>query len=200
MKTKSKTVCIFCGARTGNSDIIVESTKLLSKTFAIDGYDLVYGGGQQGLMAIVVEQFLQEKRMIYGERPKNLIRNIEDYQNCTELISVDTLQERKSQMINMSDIFICLPGCIGTLDELLEVVVMNKMKYTNKPIGILNIEGFYNGWLIQIEKMIQFGFISKNILKCFYISKDPLELLKVKFSITSIPYLIFINKRYFIYQ
>ena len=122
MKTKSKTACIFCGARTGNSDIIVESTKLLSKTLAINGFDLVYGGGQQGLMAVVEEQFLQEKRM------KNLIRNIEDYQNCTELISVETLQERKSQMINMSDIFICLPGGIGKLDELIEVVIMNKMK------------------------------------------------------------------------
>ncbi|WP_339659729.1 LOG family protein [Croceibacter atlanticus] len=128
MKTKSKTACIFCGARTGNSDIIVESTKLLSKTLAINGFDLFYGGGQQGLMAVVEEQFLQEKRMIYGIRLKNLIRNIEDYQNCTELISVETLQERKSQMINMSDIFICLPGGIGKLDELIEVVIMNKMK------------------------------------------------------------------------
>jgi len=129
-------------------------------------------------MAIVVEEFLQEKRMIYGIRPKNLIRNIENYQNCTELISVETIQERKSQMINMSDIFICLPGDIGTLDELLEIIIMNKMKYTDKPIGILNIEGFYDGWLTQLEKMIQFGFVSKYIFKSFYISKDPLELLK----------------------
>lgn len=129
-------------------------------------------------MAIVVEEFLQEKRMIYGIRPKNLIRNIENYQNCTELISVETQQERKSQMINMSDIFICLPGGIGTLDELLEIIIMNKMKYTDKPIGILNIEGFYDGWLTQLEKMIQFGFVSKYIFKSFYISKDPLELLK----------------------
>ena len=156
----------------------MKSTKLLSKTLAIDSFDLVYGGGQQGLMAIVVEQFLQEKRMIYGIRPKNLIRNIEDYQNCTELISVETLQERKSQMIKISDIFICLPGGIGSLDELLEIIIMNKMKYTDKPIGILNIEGFYNGWLTQLEKMIQLGFINKSIFKCFYISKDPLELLK----------------------
>lgn len=81
-------------------------------------------------------------------------------------------------MINMSDIFICLPGGIGTLDELLEIIIMNKMKYTDKPIGILNIEGFYDGWLTQLEKMIQFGFVSKYIFKSFYISKDPLELLK----------------------
>ena len=112
----NKTVCIFCGANSGSTPLIIEAAKELCDLLIQNKCDLVYGGSATGLMGIIADQFLNGGRKVIGIRPEKLITDEASHQGLTDLIVTDTMQVRKSKMIELSDVFIALPGGTGTLD------------------------------------------------------------------------------------
>ena len=140
----SKKVCIFCGARTGNSPEIIKKTKELVALLTAQEYDLVYGGGSSGLMGLIADEFLAHGREVIGVRPTILLAEEITYQGVTRMIETEDMFIRKQKMVEISDIFIALPGGVGTLDEIIEVFTLNKVKHIQKPCGVFNINGFYD--------------------------------------------------------
>lgn len=172
----SRTVCIFCGAHVGNSAAVVTEAQALSSLLAGKGYDLVYGGGNNGLMGIVADAFLAAGRQVVGIRPQKLIRDESAHLGIHELMVVKDMHERKLKMIEAADIFIALPGGAGTLDELIEVYTQTKIGFVQKTCAILNTEGFYNDLLRFMDKMVDYGFLRAEDLALLLVADTPADL------------------------
>jgi len=158
----TKRVCIFCGARTGNSAEIIEKTKELVAILASKNYDLVYGGGNSGLMGIIADEFLKLNREVIGVRPDILLAEEISHQKITEMISTKDMFDRKKKMVELSDIFIALPGGVGTLDEIIEVFTLNKINSIDKKCGIYNINNFYKGLDDLLSTMVKFNYLDED--------------------------------------
>lgn len=176
--TPSRTVCIFCGAHTGNSQQIVDQAREMSMLLAVQGYDLVYGGGNSGLMGIIANAFLEAERKVIGIRPEKLIKDEFAHPGIHELIVVKDMHERKLKMIEAADIFIALPGGAGTLDELIEVFTQTKIGFVQKTCAILNTNGFYNDLLRQLDKMVDFAFLRAEDLALLIVEDTPEALME----------------------
>ena len=157
----SKKVCIFCGARTGNSSQIVEETKKLVKLLAEEDYDLVYGGGNGGLMGLIADEFLKHGREVIGIRPSILLSEENSHDGLTEMISTEDMFERKKNMVNVSDSFIALPGGVGTLDEILDVMTLNKIDAIHKPMALFDINGFYTKLTELLDTFVEYGYLDE---------------------------------------
>ena len=157
----SKKVCIFCGARTGNSSQIVEETKKLVKLLAEQDYDLVYGGGNGGLMGLIADEFLKHGREVIGIRPSILLSEENSHDGLTEMISTEDMFERKKNMVNVSDSFIALPGGVGTLDEILDVMTLNKIDAIHKPMALFDINGFYTKLTELLDTFVEYGYLDE---------------------------------------
>lgn len=176
-------VCIFCGANSGNSNKVINQTILLCDLLIRSGYNLVYGGGGMGLMGIIAERFLENGAKVIGVRPSLLIKNEETHTDVTELIVVETMQERKAKLIELSDLFIALPGGVGTLDEIIETFTLLKIGFTTKQSGILNTDGFYDNLVFQLKKMSKWGFLQEADRTKLQVAEDPrrlIELMNIK--------------------
>ncbi len=162
-----KTVCIFCGANTGNSEVILAQTKALIQNLIAMDFNLVYGGGKSGLMGLIADQFLTSGKKVIGIRPAKLIKDEDVHSDLTELKVVTDMFERKSQMMERADFFIALPGGVGTLDEILDVYTNTKIGFADKFCALLDVEGFYKGLNDQLSTMVEKSFLSltdKNLL------------------------------------
>lgn len=157
----SKKVCIFCGARTGNSPEIVAKTKELVKLLADHDYDLVYGGGNGGLMGLIADEFLAHGREVLGIRPSILLSEENSHGGITEMISTEDMFERKKNMVNVSDSFIALPGGVGTLDEILDVMTLNKINAIHKPMALFDINGFYSNLTELLNTFVEYGYLDE---------------------------------------
>lgn len=157
----SKKVCIFCGARTGNSEEIVAKTKDLVKLLADQDYDLVYGGGNGGLMGLIADEFLKHGREVIGIRPSILLSEENSHDGLTEMISTEDMFERKKNMVEVSDSFIALPGGVGTLDEILDVMTLNKIDAINKPMALYDINGFYTKLTELLDTFVEYGYLDE---------------------------------------
>jgi len=157
--SKNKTICIFCGANSGNSESIIRETKSLTQALIKMDFDLVYGGGKSGLMGLIANQFLASNKKVIGIRPSKLIEDEDAHTNLTELIVVKDMFERKAEMMNRADFFIALPGGVGTLDEIMDVYTNVKIGFSDKFCALLNIEGFYQGLTDQLATMVEKSFL-----------------------------------------
>lgn len=157
----SKKVCIFCGARTGNSLEIIEKTKELVKLLASHDYDLVYGGGNGGLMGLIADEFLANGRKVIGIRPSILLSEENSHGGLTEMISTVDMFERKKNMVEVSDSFIALPGGVGTLDEILDVMTLNKINAIHKPMALFDINGFYTKLTELLDTFVEYGYLDE---------------------------------------
>jgi uncharacterized protein (TIGR00730 family) len=157
-----KYVAIFCGANTGTSTIIVEETLKLCKLLVDHDYHLVYGGGKTGLMGIIADYFLMADREVIGVRPQRLITNEAAHTQISEMIIVEDMHSRKSKIVELSDLFIALPGGIGTLDEIIEVFTLRKIGYIDQPCAILNIDGYYSYLEEMLSRMVQFEYLNSS--------------------------------------
>ena len=174
----TKRVCIFCGAKTGNSIEIVNQVKLLCDLLIDAEFDLVYGGGKTGLMGIIANRFLEKERKVIGIRPKKLIQDEDGHMGLTELIIVDSMSERKVKMVELGDIFIALAGGIGTLDEIIETFTLYKIGFINKLSAILNTSNFYAGLEQLLNNMVDKNFLRKEEKSKLVIASDPRELVR----------------------
>lgn len=156
----SLNVCIFCGANSGNSALIINQARELCQLLVSKEFNLVYGGGNKGLMGLVANEFLLAGREVIGVRPEKLIKDENVHDGLTELIVVEDMQQRKKKMVELSDVFIALPGGVGTLDEIIETYTLLKIGFINKPSGILNTANYYNGLMTLLDTMASSEFLT----------------------------------------
>jgi uncharacterized protein (TIGR00730 family) len=177
-----KKICVFCGSNSGKNPIYADFAKKLGEYMVQNSISLVYGGGGYGLMGAISTTMMEMGGQVTGIIPE-LINEHVVHNNISELIVVKTMHERKSLMYSMSDAFICLPGGIGSLEELFEVFTWLQLGYHSKPVLIFNINGFYDNLLKQLEVMVEEGFLSESHLANLIVKDNLDNLLEEIFSI-----------------
>ncbi len=151
-------VCVFCGSREGRRPAYRAAAEALGRGIALNGWTLVYGGGDIGLMGLVARAALAAKGPVVGVIPKRLMEREVGKRDLTELHITETMFERKARLIVGSDAFIALPGGLGTLDELLEVVTLRQLGYHAGPLLLVDTEGFWSRYVALVDQVIDDGF------------------------------------------
>ena len=152
-------VCVYCGSKPGNLPAFAESAKMVGRWIGQHGGQLVYGGGRNGLMGIVANATLAAGGRVVGVIPKALVEKEWAHTECTELHVVETMHERKQMMAQRADVFLTLPGGIGTFEEFFEVWTWRQLGYHNKPIGLLNLNGYYDPLLTFLNPVVSHEFM-----------------------------------------
>ena len=172
-----KNISIFCGAHEGKNPKYAESAKIISEVIAKRDINVVFGGGNVGLMKIISDTALDNGVEVLGISLKSLHALELANPRLNQIVVTDTLLDRKDEFMSRSDAFIVLPGGVGSLDELAEIMASNQLGIINKPVGILNTEGYYDHLLKWFDKAVEEGFISSANLKELLVSDNPEELV-----------------------
>ncbi len=175
--TPSFSLCVYCGSRPGLDPQFAEMARTVGQWIGRHGGQLVYGGGKAGLMGIVAEAALQAGGRVVGIIPKALVEKEWALHDCTELHIVDTMHDRKRMMAERADAFVALPGGIGTFEELFEVWTWRQLGYHDKPVGILNSGGYYDGLLAFLAATVQQQFLSDWQMSLIQTGNEPVALL-----------------------
>ncbi|KRD12648.1 LOG family protein YvdD [Flavobacterium sp. Root901] len=173
-----KKITVFCGSSFGSEEIYKEQAELLGKTLAKQNIGLVYGGANVGLMGAVADGALSENGTVIGVLP-NFLRSKEiAHKGLTELILVESMHERKTKMSDLCDGVIALPGGFGTLEELFEMLTWAQLGLHKKPIGILNINGFYDALIELLKVMVEKGLLKDANKEMLLVSNNIEDLLE----------------------
>jgi uncharacterized protein (TIGR00730 family) len=154
-----KALCVFCGSSNGRQLLYAGRAKKLAEYLLAEKITLVYGGANVGLMGILADTMLSGGGTVIGVMPKSLVEREVAHTGLTEMHIVAGMQERKALMADLSDAFVALPGAFGTLDELFEVLTWNQLGIINKPIGLLNIDGFFDLLLQMLDHAVAEKFL-----------------------------------------
>jgi len=154
-------LCVFCGSRTGRSEVFAHAAAELARTLAERQIGIVYGGGHVGLMGVLADAALAAGGRVVGVIPQALADREVAHHGLTELYVVNSMHERKALMADLSDAFVALPGGYGTLDELCEIVTWAQLGIHDRPIGLLNAEGYFEDLLALFDRAVKEGFISE---------------------------------------
>jgi uncharacterized protein (TIGR00730 family) len=174
-----KRLAVYCGSAAGADPAFPECARATAKAMVEHGVELVYGGGRLGLMGLVADSVLELGGKVYGVIPQLLVKLEVAHTGLTELHRVDTMGERKAVMSELSDGFLCLPGGIGTLDELFEAWSENALGFHKKPFCLLNVEGFWDGLIAFMDQATQSGFLSAQRRRQLLVAATPDEALKL---------------------
>jgi len=174
-----KRLAVYCGSAPGADPAFPECARATAKAMVEHGVELVYGGGRLGLMGLVADRVLELGGKVYGVIPQLLVKLEVAHTGLTELHRVDTMGERKAVMSELSDGFLCLPGGIGTLDELFEAWSENALGFHKKPFCLLNVEGFWDGLIAFMDQATQSGFLSAQRRRQLLVAATPDEALKL---------------------
>lgn len=172
-----KSICVYCGSRMGNSEEHTDAALTLAREMVNDNIALVYGGARIGLMGVLADEVLRLGGEVTGIIPKNLMEKEVGHDGLSRLYIVKDMYERKAMMADLADGFIALPGGIGTLDELFETLAHSGLGLHKKPIGILNVNGFYDNLLSLIERLIEQGFAESRQTKLLLSAPAPRPLI-----------------------
>lgn len=154
-----KSIVVYCGSSPGTNPIYREAAQELGEKFAEKEIRLIYGGGNVGLMGAVADAVLSNGGQVTGVIPNFLAALEVAHNTLTELHFVETMHERKFKMVQLAKAVIALPGGYGTFDELFEILAWRQLKLYDGPIGVLNINGFYDLVLQQLDRMVEDGFL-----------------------------------------
>lgn len=154
-----KRLAVYCGSATPADPVYIECARMVGRELAQRGIGLVYGGGRLGLMGAVADACLEAGGEVIGVIPEALVGSEVAHRGCTELHVVPGMHERKRMFTDLSDGFITIPGGVGTMDELWEAISWSQLGYHDKPVGLLNVAGFYNQLIAFNRHMIEVGFI-----------------------------------------
>ena len=173
----SFSLCVYCGSRPGNNPKFAEVAHQVGQWIGQHGGQLVYGGGNNGLMGTVAQSTLEAGGRVMGIIPTSLVEREFAKRNCTELHVVDNMHQRKAMMAEHADAFLALPGGIGTFEELFEVWTWRQLGYHNKPIGLLNVDGYYDGLLDFMASTVQAQFVGSWQMDLIQASNEASTLL-----------------------
>ena len=153
-------ICVYCGSRPGTEPAFAEAARQVGLWIAQNKGQLVYGGGHNGLMGMMADACLQAGGRVVGVIPKALVEKEWAHSGCSELHVVENMHERKSLMAERADAFLAMPGGIGTFEEFFEVWTWRQLGYHDKPVGLLNIKGYYDNLLAFLSTSVQQGFMN----------------------------------------
>lgn len=156
---KLKAVCVYCGSNFNGDEQLRSAIKQLAETLVKQGIRLVYGGGSVGVMGVLANDILELGGAVTGVIPQFLMDKEVGHKGGTEMIVTENMHQRKQKMADLSDGFVILPGGFGTLEEFFEVLTWLQLGLHNKPIGVLNVNGFYDPLFAQMEMMVQSKFL-----------------------------------------
>ena len=178
----TKSICVYCGANAGVSPIYAEAARALGRAMVARNLSLVYGGGNVGLMGIIADEVLRVGGEVSGVIPTALVEREVGHTGLTRQFIVKDMHERKAMMASLSDGFIAMPGGMGTLEELFEMLTWSQLGIHAKPVGLLNVDGFYDGLIGFIDHARAQGFIRPHHAALMMSATEPdalLGLLKV---------------------
>uniref|UniRef100_A0A0D9XKP2 Cytokinin riboside 5'-monophosphate phosphoribohydrolase n=1 Tax=Leersia perrieri TaxID=77586 RepID=A0A0D9XKP2_9ORYZ len=177
-QSRFKRICVFCGSSQGKKKSYHDAAIELGNELVARSIDLVYGGGSIGLMGLVSQAVFDGGRHVIGVIPKTLMTPEISGETVGEVRAVADMHQRKAEMARQSDAFIALPGGYGTLEELLEVITWAQLGIHHKPVGLLNVDGYYNSLLTFIDKAVEEGFINTSARRIIVMAPTAEELME----------------------
>ena len=171
-------VCVYGASSTRIDQVYIDEGEKLGLGIAARGWGMVFGAGANGLMGAAARGVTRGGGDLIGVVP-TFFQNVDGelYDKCTDLVYTETMRRRKQTMEDISDAFIITPGGVGTMDEFFEIFTLRHLKQHDKPIAILNTEGFYDDLLALLKEMVDTKFLVGSTLDCLLVSSDPEELL-----------------------
>lgn len=170
-------LCVYCGSSAGSRPVYAEAASDLGQALAARGIGVVFGGGSVGMMGLVADAALEAGGEAVGVIPHGLAAREVGHPGLTVLHKVDTMHERKALMADLSDGFVALPGGLGTLEELMEVWTWAQLGIHRKPVGLLNVEGYFDGLLAFIDHAVAEGFVRETHRAMLLVGDTPEVLL-----------------------
>jgi len=174
-----KSVVVYCGSSNHVSPVYENAARELGRLIAAKSLRLIYGGGSTGLMGIVADSAIENGGLVTGVIPKSMTSKEVAHYGLTKLHIVENMHERKAMMLDMADAIITLPGGIGTLEEWSEAVSWLNLSYHAKPCGIINVNGFYDPLIMQLEKMRDEGFLREAWYRNVLVADHPARMLEM---------------------
>ena len=171
-------ICVFCGSSSGLSRTYADAAVALGRCLAERGIDLVYGGASVGLMGVLADAVLASRGEVVGVIPKALAEKEVSHRRLTELHVVGSMHERKALMADLSDAFIALPGGFGTVEELCEIITWGQLGFHRKPIGLLNVDGYFDSLLAFFDRAVRDQFVHSTHRGLVIDSTSPAEILE----------------------
>ena len=173
-----KKIVVFCGSSLGFSPIYKEAAVTLGNYFVENKISLVYGGGKIGMMGMLADTILAQNGEVIGVIPKLLEKEEVVHAGVEEMIVCKKMSERKVIMSKLVDGYITLPGGFGTLDELFEALTLGQLQIEQKPIGLLNVNGFFDAVLLQLDKMVEEGYLKPAGRNLLLVANSVKELMQ----------------------
>ena len=170
-------LCVYCGSRPGSEPAYAETARAVGAWIGHHGGQLVYGGGHNGLMGVLADSAAGAGARVVGIIPRSMVEREWARTACDELIVVDTMHERKRLMMERADAFLALPGGIGTFEEFFEAWAWRQLQFHDKPVGLLNLNGYYDRLLEFMTDTVQEGFVSDWQMDLIRVGADPESLL-----------------------
>lgn len=177
MTAPAFSLCVYCGSRPGANLAFAEAARSVGRWIGERGGQLVYGGGRNGLMGIAADATMAAGGQVVGIIPKALVEREWAHHGCTELHVVENMHERKRMMADKADAFLALPGGIGTFEEFFEVWTWRQLGYHDKPVGLLNVGGYYDGLLTFMQSSVEQQFMGSAQMDLIRVSADMGALL-----------------------
>ena len=174
-----KRLAVYCGSATGTDPMFADAARDLGQTMVDRGLELVYGGGRLGLMGIIADTVIEAGGTAYGVIPRALVDKEVAHTGLTDLYTVTTMHERKAMMTELCDAFVCLPGGIGTLDEMFEAWTWNALGYHAQPFALLDVAGFWTPFVEFMTHVSESGFLSKRRLKQMIVAETADEAINM---------------------
>jgi len=172
-----KSLCVYCGSSFGNGTVYADAARSLANEMVARGIALVYGGGKVGLMGVIADEVLRLGGSVTGVIPQALLDKEVGHTGLTKQHVVQDMHERKALMAELADGFIAMPGGIGTLEELFEILTWAQLGFHRKPIGMLNVAGFYDGLAAFLQTQVTQGFVSERQAALLLCEAAPSALL-----------------------
>lgn len=173
-----RSLCVYCGASIGSDPAYAEVARAFGNLLAREGVQLVYGGGRVGIMGAVADGVLERGGRVVGVIPRALVDRELAHRGATELVVVDSMHERKAEMERRSDAFAALPGGSGTLDELFEIWTWQQLGIHPKPIGLLDVKGYWQPLLACLDHTVRQGFMRQQERELLLVESDGEGLLR----------------------
>lgn len=171
-------ICVYCGSREGVAPVYADAAVAVGRWIAAQGGQLVYGGGHNGLMGLMADACLAAGGRVIGVIPKALVEKEWAHTGCTKLHVVENMHERKRIMAEHADAFLALPGGIGTFEEFFEVWTWRQLGYHDKPVGLLNLNGYYDSLLAFLASSVREGFMNAGQMGLIRTGSDLVPLLQ----------------------
>ena len=172
-------ICVFCGSATGLNPVYGEAARQLGSLIGSNSATLVYGGGKVGLMGITADAVMASGGFVVGVIPEFLVKREVGHHGITQLEIVDSMHQRKNRMADLSDAFIAMPGGWGTLEEVSEILTWKQLGLIDQPVILLNVNGFFDPLLTQIQSMLQEGFLKPEYIENLMVAENPQQAISL---------------------